>query len=71
MPSSLRIFSSLNAEVLFLFAPRLDISIENVAYEYEINTEIPPEKFDQRRVEINDKANVFDSIFGLKKLFFL
>lgn len=67
MPSSLRIFSSLNAEVLFLFAPRLDISIENVAYEYEINTDIPPEKFDQRRVEINDKANSFDSIFWIEK----
>lgn len=63
LPVSLRIYSSLSAEILFLFAPRVDITIETVAYEYAINQEINPEIFEQRRVEVNEKAQVFDSTF--------
>jgi len=63
LPVSLRIYSSLSAEILFLFAPRVDITIETVAYEYAINQVINPEIFEQRRVEVNEKAQVFDSTF--------
>ena len=61
LPVSLRIYSSLSAEILFLFAPRVDINIETVAYDYVINPYIDPDIFEQRRVEINDKANAFDT----------
>jgi len=67
LPVSLRIYSSLSAEILFLFAPRVDITIETVAYEYRINPEINPDVFEQRRVEINDKAQQFDSTFWIEQ----
>ncbi len=67
LPVSLRIYSSLSAEILFLFAPRVDINIETVAYDYVINPDIDPDIFEQRRVEINDKANVFDTSFWVEQ----
>jgi hypothetical protein len=67
LPVSLRIYSSLSAEILFLFAPRVDINIETVAYDYVINPYIDPDIFEQRRVEINDKANTFDTTFWVEQ----
>jgi hypothetical protein len=67
LPVSLRIYSSLSAEILFLFAPRVDINIETVAYDYVINPYIDPDIFEQRRVEINDKANTFDTAFWVEQ----
>ena len=67
LPVSLRIYSSLSAEILFLFAPRVDINIETVAYDYVINPYIDPDIFEQRRVEINEKANTFDSSFWIEQ----
>jgi hypothetical protein len=67
LPVSLRIYSSLSAEILFLFAPRVDINIETVAYDYVINPFIDPDIFEQRRVEINDKANTFDTTFWVEQ----
>jgi hypothetical protein len=67
LPVSLRIYSSLSAEILFLFAPRVDINIETVAYDYVINPFIDPDVFEQRRVEINDKANTFDTAFWVEQ----
>ena len=63
LPVSLRIYSSLSAEILFLFAPRVDITIETVAYDYAINPDINPDVFEQRRVEVNEKAQNFDTTF--------
>lgn len=67
LPVSLRIYSSLSAEILFLFAPRVDINIETVAYDYVINPYIDPDIFEQRRVEINDRANTFDTTFWVEQ----
>lgn len=67
LPVSLRIYSSLSAEILFLFAPRVDITIETVAYDYAINPDINPDIFEQRRVEVNDKAQTFDSTFWIEQ----
>jgi hypothetical protein len=67
LPVSLRIYSSLSAEILFLFAPRVDINIETVAYDYVINPYIDPDIFEQRRVEINDKAKAFDTAFWVEQ----
>jgi hypothetical protein len=67
LPTGMRINSSLSAEFLFILAPRLDVSIETVAYDYEINTTIPEGIFDGRRVEISEKAEAFDTIWWREK----
>lgn len=63
MPEALSIQSSLVAEILFLFAPRLDIEIETFCYDYDINASIDNDLFEQRRVEVSEQANTFDSTF--------
>lgn len=63
VPEALSIQSSLVAEIFFLFAPRLDIEIETFCYDYHVNAPIDNDLFEQRRVEISDQANTFDSTF--------
>lgn len=63
MPAGLHIFTSAEAGILWVFAPRLDINIENVAYDYEINLPIDDDLFQNRRVESLKSAEVFDSTF--------
>ena len=67
LPVSLKINSSLSAEILFIIAPRIDLAIETIAYDYVINPTLPSETFEKRRVEINEKANIFDTVFWEEK----
>lgn len=63
LPKGLRIFSSLQADLFWIFSPRLDIKIETSAFDYKVNIPLDNSLFSRRRVEINDYANKFDSAF--------
>lgn len=63
VPSRMRIFSTLDAKLFWIVAPRLDILIETAAYDYQINTQINSYLFEQRRVEQNDSADKFNQKF--------
>jgi len=63
VPEALSIESSLEASLFWVIAPRLDINIETICYDYTINPEIEDYLFDQRRVEILLEANIFDSTY--------
>jgi len=63
MPAGLRIWTSAEAGILWVFAPRVDFNIENVAYDYEFNKPLADELFERRRVESVKYAEVFDSTF--------
>lgn len=63
MPKELDIFASAEAEILWLFSPRLDIRISTRAYDYEINQAIPNSIFNRRRVEAAPSASEFDTTF--------
>jgi len=68
MPNLLNIFASAEAEILWLFSPRLDINITTTAYDYTINTPIDRRVFNKRRVEAAPSANNFDSTFWTSNL---
>lgn len=61
LPTGLHIFSTLEAAFLWILSPRLDITIETVAHDYEVNIPLDDNLFTQRRVEINSSAELFDS----------
>ncbi len=61
LPTGLHIFSTLEAAFLWILSPRLDITIETVAYDYSVNIPLNDNLFIQRRVEINSSAETFDS----------
>jgi len=63
MPEALSVVSSMTAEILFVFSPRLDIDVETICYDYNLNVPIEERLFDQRRVEITPTANFFDSTY--------
>ncbi|MBU3678605.1 MAG: carboxypeptidase-like regulatory domain-containing protein [Candidatus Kapabacteria bacterium] len=63
VPEALSITSTLEANILYVVAPRLDIDIETICYDYEINPEIDDDVFDRRRVETTTTAAEFDSTF--------
>lgn len=63
MPEALAITSSVQADILFIISPRLDISIETYCDDYQLNPDIDPEVFEQRRVEIAQTADTYDSVF--------
>jgi hypothetical protein len=63
MPAGLRIYTSAEAGILWVFAPRVDINIENVAYDYEFNKPLDDEIFQRRRVESVKGSEIFDSTF--------
>jgi len=63
LPTSMHIYSSLLAELFWIIAPRLDITIETVAYDYLANIQLDDGLFEQRRVELNAQADVFDSSY--------
>ncbi len=63
MPSVLNIFASAEAEILWLFSPRLDINISTRAFDYNINVPIDDRIFNRRRVEAIPSASEFDSTF--------
>lgn len=63
LPRGLKIFSSLQADLFWVFSPRLDIRIETSAFDYKINIPLDNSLFTRRRVEISDFANKFDTTF--------
>ncbi|MCX6139910.1 MAG: DUF5686 family protein [Candidatus Kapabacteria bacterium] len=63
VPEALSLTTSFVADIVFLFSPRLDIDIETFCYDYVINADIDESIFEQRRVEINEQANAFDSTY--------
>ncbi len=67
MPSSLRIFSNLSAEILWLYSPRLEILLETYQYDYDFNIKIDDRIFNQRKSEADENANEFDSTFWQDK----
>ncbi len=65
MPTGMRIDASLQADLFWIIAPRLDITIETVAYDYSINPPLDGELFEQRRVELSETVNEIDSAYWL------
>ena len=63
VPEALSIQFSLTADVFFIFSPRLDIEIETFCYDYSLNALFDDGLFEQRRVEITEDANTFDSTY--------
>lgn len=63
MPDRMRITGSAKAALFWIVAPRLDIEIETVAYDYKFNLPFQDDLFLKRRVEVSDRASVFDSTF--------
>lgn len=63
LPTGMRIYSTLKAELFWIIAPRLDVTVETVAYDYACNIPVPSELFERRRVEAADEASEFDSAY--------
>jgi hypothetical protein len=68
VPTGMHIYSSLQASIFWIFAPRLDITIETVAYDYELNSELDGDLFAMRRVEATPQADTFDSTFWRERV---
>jgi hypothetical protein len=68
VPEALSISSSLEASILYVVSPRLDVDIETFCYDYAINPELPEGIFDRRRVETTNQADVFDSSYWQQNL---
>ncbi len=66
MPTSLRIFTNISAEVFWFYKPRLEILLETYQYEYEFNTIFSDKVFNQRKSEADDNSNILDSVFWFK-----
>ncbi len=63
LPTAMRIYGSLLAELFWIVAPRVDITIETVAYDYRTNIPLAGELFEQRRVELSATADDIDSAY--------
>lgn len=63
IPTGLRIESSMQADILWVLSPRLDVLVETIAYNYIFNEPTRDELFEQRRVEVAETAETFDSTF--------
>ncbi len=63
MPTGLRIEGSMQAELLWVINPRIDILIETMAYDYTFNQPADGDLFERRRVEAAPTADVVDSAF--------
>ncbi|MBU3698961.1 MAG: carboxypeptidase-like regulatory domain-containing protein [Candidatus Kapabacteria bacterium] len=68
LPEALSISSTLEASILYVVAPRLDIEIETFCYDYSINPDLPKGVFDRRRVETTQAAAAFDSAYWQNNL---
>lgn len=66
LPTRMRIYATLKAELFWIIAPRLDILIETAAYDYETNLELSNDLFSERRVEASEEADVFNLEFWKK-----
>ncbi len=63
VPQALSLTSSMQVDILYVFSPRLDISVETFCYDYNINESFSNDVFDQRRVEIAEQAYRYDSTY--------
>lgn len=68
VPEALSITSTLEANILYVVAPRLDIDIETFCYDYVINAQFDESVFDRRRVETTQDASSFDSLYWQSNL---
>lgn len=68
VPEALSITSTLQADILYVVSPRLDIDIETFCYDYTINSQIDESVFDRRRVETAPDATSFDSLYWQSNL---
>lgn len=66
MPTSLRIFTNISAEVFLFYKPRLEILLETYQYDYNFNIDIDDRIFNQRNAEADKSANILDSNFWFK-----
>ncbi len=62
-PSYLNIYSSVDADFLWVISPRVDVKIETFAYDYLLNIDIPSKYFNRRRVDASKLAESFDTLF--------
>ncbi|MDP3830689.1 MAG: DUF5686 family protein [Ignavibacteriaceae bacterium] len=62
VPTNLQIKSNIPIDIYWLFDARLDIQINNVAYDYIFNIPIDEKIFEQRRVEADKSADVIDPL---------
>lgn len=67
LPAGLAVEGSLKAEILFMAKPRIDFSIETVAYDYACNIRIDDDIFLRRRIEVAPSADTFDSTFWAER----
>lgn len=63
LPHALSITSSASAKIFWIIAPRGDINIETVAFDYEINKPFNDDVFSNRKVESTETADIFDSTY--------
>lgn len=63
LPLALSIESSLEASLLWVYSPRLDVRIETRCYDYRTNVELEDGLFEQKRVELSPTAEKFDSAY--------
>lgn len=63
LPSGMSILSSLQASIFWIIAPRLDIEIQTVSYDYRCNIPLDDDLFSRRRVEAAPSADEFDSTY--------
>lgn len=69
MPKYLQIKTTSNANLLGIIQPRLDVSLETYATNFEYNIKIDNDIFNLRRVEASKKADKFDSLFWTQHQF--
>lgn len=67
LPAGLAIEGSLKAEILFIAKPRIDFSIETIAYDYSCNIPLDDNVFLQRRIEVAPSADIFDSTYWAER----
>ena len=63
LPEALSIVSSIDVTILWIFDARLDVDLQTFCYDYDLTTEFDDEVFEQRRVELAENVDVFDSAF--------
>lgn len=63
VPQALAMQATVQADILFILSPRLDIDLETFCYDYNMQEVFPPDVFDRRRVESSPYASVYDSAF--------
>jgi len=63
MPAGMTIEGSASASILWIINPRVDLSVRTVAFDYHINEDLDGELFEQRRVEVAESAETFDTLF--------